>query len=81
MARDIFPRPIETTANDIADVRRADLQVLIDPALGARLAAAAEYEGLSRVDMINAIVRDWLTANGYIKVGEMDEDAEAAGEA
>ncbi|MDF0664161.1 MULTISPECIES: CopG family transcriptional regulator [unclassified Rhizobium] len=76
----------------IADVSRADLQIILRrAALRLRNAAAvsldedveetlkhlaSEFE-VTRNDMIRYIVREWLETNSYLPVHNLDEDGTA----
>lgn len=85
---------LEDAANRIADVSRADLQILLRrAALRLRNAAAvsmdedveealrdlaSEFE-VTRNDMIRFIVREWMEKNTYLPVHNLDEDGEVDG--
>ncbi|WP_027164118.1 hypothetical protein [Mesorhizobium sp. WSM1293] len=92
MSRLIFAGELESAADQIADISRADLQIVLRRAalmlrnvagvnLGARtdellFGIAAEME-VSKSDLIKTIVSDWLIANAYLPVPlELDEDNE-----
>jgi hypothetical protein len=87
---------LDDAANRIADVSRADLQIMLRrAALRLRNAAAvsmdedveevlrdlaSEFE-VTRNDMIRYIVREWLEKNTYLPVHNLGEDGEADGTA
>ncbi|ULJ82014.1 CopG family transcriptional regulator (plasmid) [Rhizobium sp. C104] len=87
---------LDDAANRIADVSRADLQIMLRrAALRLRNAAAvsmdedveevlrdlaSEFE-VTRNDMIRYIVREWLETNTYLPVHEIDEDGDVDGTA
>lgn len=87
---------LDDAANRIADVSRADLQIMLRrAALRLRNAAAvsmdedveevlrdlaSEFE-VTRNDTIRYIVREWLETNTYLPVHEIDEDGDVDGTA
>ncbi|MBB3744980.1 hypothetical protein FHX10_004517 [Rhizobium sp. BK591] len=87
---------LEEAADRIADMSRADLQIMLRrAALRLRNAAAVsmdedveevlrdlagEFE-VTRNDMIRYIVREWLETNTYLRVHELDEDWDVDGNA
>lgn len=92
MSRLIFAGELESAADQIADISRADLQIVLRRAalmlrnvagvdLGTRtdellFGIAAEME-VSKSDLIKTIVSDWLIANAYLPVPlELDEGNE-----
>ncbi|MBZ9870502.1 hypothetical protein LB542_06485 [Mesorhizobium sp. BR1-1-9] len=96
MTRRAFAEQLEGTADHIADASRADLQVLLrraalmlrnvgglelDPKTDEPLSGLATEMGVSKPDLINTIVGDWLVANAYLPVSTLDEDSETAGSA
>ncbi|MGO7347446.1 CopG family transcriptional regulator [Rhizobium ruizarguesonis] len=87
---------LEETADRIADISRADLQIMLRrAALRLRNAGAVSMEddvedalrdlagefGMTRNDMIRYIVREWMEKNTYLPVHELDEDGDTDGEA
>ncbi|MGO7181069.1 CopG family transcriptional regulator [Rhizobium brockwellii] len=87
---------LEDAADRIADISRADLQIMLRrAALRLRNAGGLSMEddvedalrdlagelGKTRNDMIRFIVREWMEKNTYLPVYELDEDGETDGEA
>ncbi|TAX10762.1 CopG family transcriptional regulator [Rhizobium leguminosarum] len=87
---------LEDAADRIADVSRADLQIILRrAALRLRNAGAVSMEddiedalrdlagelGMMRNDMIRFIVREWMEQNTYLPVHDLDEDGEVDGNA
>lgn len=87
---------LEDAADRIADISRADLQIMLRrAALRLRNASAASMDddveevlrdlvgelGLTRNDTIRFIVREWLEKNTYLPVHELDEDGDVDGNA
>lgn len=87
---------LEDAANRIADISRADLQIMLRrAALLIRNGAAVSMEdnveevlrdlagelGLTRNDAIRFIVREWMEKNTYLPVHMLDEDSDVDGEA
>ncbi|SFQ04322.1 hypothetical protein SAMN03159463_05462 [Mesorhizobium sp. NFR06] len=97
MNRHDIAADLESAANHIAEVSRADLQVMLrraalmlrnvtglvlDPSVQEPLSAVAEEMGLTRADLIRTIVSDWLVANAYLPVPyALDEDSTVEGNA
>ena len=76
--RENIAADLESAANHIAEVSRADLQVMLrraalmlrnvtglvlEPSVQEPLSSVAEEMGLTRADLIRTIVGDWLVAN------------------
>lgn len=91
-----FAEELESAADRIGDVSRADLQIILRrAALRIRntdgLALDSEIEdavqstaadlGLSKQDFLRRIIREWLEANTYLPVDLLEEDSETDGEA
>lgn len=87
---------LEDAAERIADISRADLQVMLRrAALRLRNSGAVSMEddvedslrhlagelGMTRNDAIRFIVREWMEKNTYLPVHEIDEDGEVDGTA
>ncbi|AIC25719.1 hypothetical protein IE4771_CH00558 [Rhizobium etli bv. mimosae str. IE4771] len=87
---------LEDAADRIADISRADLQIMLRrAALRLRNAAAVSMDddveevlrdlagelGMTRNDTIGYIVREWLEKNTYLPVHELDEDGDVDGSA
>lgn len=87
---------LEDAANRIADISRADLQVLLRrAALLLRNSGSITFEdrteealrilcsdlGLPREDGIRYVMWEWMEQNAYLPVHELDEDGEVDGEA
>ncbi|RUW33795.1 hypothetical protein [Mesorhizobium sp. M1E.F.Ca.ET.041.01.1.1] len=91
MNRHDIAADLESAANHIADVSRADLQVMLrraalmlrnvtglvlEPSVQEPLSSIAEEMGLTTPDLIRTIVSDWLVANAYLPVPHaLDEDS------
>ncbi|NKQ85187.1 CopG family transcriptional regulator [Rhizobium ruizarguesonis] len=87
---------LEDAADRIADISRADLQIMLRrAALRLRNAAAVSMEdeveealrdlagefGMTRNDTIRFIVREWMEKNTYLPVHDLDEDGDVDGTA
>ncbi|MBY3094874.1 CopG family transcriptional regulator [Rhizobium laguerreae] len=87
---------LEDAADRIADISRADLQILLRrAALRLRNAGAVSMEddveealrdlagefGMTRNDTIRFIVREWMEKNTYLPMHELDEDGDVDGTA
>ncbi|MGO7375639.1 ribbon-helix-helix protein, CopG family [Rhizobium ruizarguesonis] len=87
---------LEDAADRIADISRADLQIMLRrAALRLRNAGAVSMEddvedalrdlagelGKTRNDMIRFIVREWMEKNTYLPVHDLDEDGDVDGSA
>lgn len=97
MNRHDIAADLESAANHIAEVSRADLQVMLrraalmlrnvtglvlEPSVQEPLSSLAEEMGLTRADLIRTIVGDWLVANAYLPVPQaLDEDSTVEGNA
>lgn len=83
MTRSSFAGELQTASDHIADVSRADLQVMLRRAalmirntagmeLGPRvedsLASIAGEMAVPKSDLIETIIGDWLIANAYLPV-------------
>ncbi|NKL35481.1 ribbon-helix-helix protein, CopG family [Rhizobium leguminosarum bv. viciae] len=91
-----MPTLLEDAADRIADISRADLQIMLRrAALRLRNAGAVSMEddieealrdlaselGMTRNDMIRFIVREWMEKNTYLPVHNLDEDDDVVGNA
>ena len=96
MSRHQFVQELESTADQIADASRADLQVLLrraalllrnvgalslDPRTDDALTSLAADMGTDKPDLLETIVSDWLAANAYLPVLQLDEESTAEGNA
>ncbi|TIW28826.1 MAG: hypothetical protein E5V63_03745 [Mesorhizobium sp.] len=97
MSRHDIAADLESTASQIAEVSRADLQVMLrraalmlrnvaglvlEPSVQEALSGVAEEMGLTRADLIRTIVSDWLVANAYLPVPyALDEESAVEGNA
>jgi len=91
-----FANEIESASNRIADISRADLQIMLRrAALRLRnaegivlaqkvedaLAAAGVTYGLQRKEMLASLIHDWLQGHGYLPTEELSDDSETDGNA
>ncbi|MBY3202008.1 CopG family transcriptional regulator [Rhizobium laguerreae] len=87
---------LEDAADRVAEVSRADLQIILRrAALRLRNASAVSMEddvedalrdlagefGMTRNDTIRFIVREWMEKNTYLPVHDLDEAGDVDGEA
>ncbi|NEI37081.1 CopG family transcriptional regulator [Rhizobium leguminosarum] len=87
---------LEDAADRIADISRADLQIMLRrAALRLRNSGAVSMEddveealldladelGMTRNDTIRFIVREWMEKNTYLPVRTLDEDGDVDGSA
>ncbi|ULR43639.1 CopG family transcriptional regulator [Rhizobium sp. K102] len=87
---------LEDAADRIADISRADLQIMLRrAALRLRNAGALSMDedveetlrdlsgefGMTRNDTVRFIVREWMEKNTYLPVHELDEDGDVDGTA
>lgn len=95
MSRHQFVQEMERAADHIADASRADLQVLLrraalllrnvggmslEPRTDEILASLAFEMGKGKFDLVEAIMEDWLVANGYLPVPRvLDEESATEG--
>ncbi|MFF0947459.1 CopG family transcriptional regulator [Rhizobium leguminosarum] len=85
---------LEDAADRIADISRADLQIMFRrAALMLRNSGSIAFEddmeealrdlsgefGMTRNNMIRFIVREWMEKNTYLPVHDLDEDGEVDG--
>ncbi|AID31816.1 hypothetical protein ACVILI_005651 [Mesorhizobium sp. USDA 4775] len=96
MTRMSFAEELEGVADRIADMSRPDLQIILrraalmlrnvagvslDPATEDALDSIAAEMKLSRSDVIQIVLREWLEANAYLPVRVVDEENETDGNA
>jgi predicted DNA-binding protein len=87
---------LEDAADRIADISRADLQIMLRRAAlrlrnGGSISMEDDIEetlrnlagelGKTRNDMIRFIVREWMEKNTYLPVHDLDEDGDVDGNA
>lgn len=87
---------LDDAANRIADISRADLQIMLrraalrlrnagtvsmDDDVEEALRDLADELGKTRNDMIRFIVREWMEKNTYLPVHVLDEDGDVDGTA
>ncbi|MGR9178442.1 CopG family transcriptional regulator [Rhizobium leguminosarum] len=87
---------LEVVADRIADISRADLQIMLrraaprlrnagavsmDDDVEEALRDLASELGKARNDMIRFIVREWMEKNTYLPVHMLDEDQDVEGNA
>jgi len=91
-----FAAQLEDAADRVANISRADLQVIlrraalrlrntsqvpIDPEWEDILQSIAAETKVGRNDLVRFIVKEWLEANAYLPVHMLDEDTEPDGAA
>ncbi|NKM69144.1 CopG family transcriptional regulator [Rhizobium laguerreae] len=91
-----MPTLLEDAADRIADISRADLQIMLRrAALRLRNSGSIALDDdmeeairdvcselvLTREDAIRYIVREWMEKNTYLPVHELDEDGDVDGSA
>ncbi|MER8499452.1 ribbon-helix-helix protein, CopG family [Mesorhizobium sp. M1142] len=96
MTRMSFAEEIESAADRIADMSRPDLQIILrraalmlrnvagvslEPATEDALNAIAAEMRVSRSDLIQIVLREWLETNTYLPVRAIDEEGETDGTA
>ncbi|MBB2674528.1 UNVERIFIED_ORG: hypothetical protein GGE44_004106 [Rhizobium esperanzae] len=87
---------LEDTADRIADISRADIQIMLrraalllrnfgsiafDDEVEEALRDLSGEFGKTRNDLVRFIVREWMEQNTYLPVHELDEDGEVDGNA
>ena len=55
--------------------------IVIEPDLAGKFADVANLTGTSKHELADMIIRDWLVANRYLPLHDLDEDAEVDGRA
>ncbi|CDX45326.1 conserved hypothetical protein [Mesorhizobium sp. SOD10] len=97
MSRMTIASELDAAAAQIAEISRADLQIMLrraalmlrnvtglvlDPDVEEPLAGLAAEMGLSKTELVRTIVGDWLTANAYLPVPyALDEETAVDGNA
>ncbi|MCA0000982.1 MULTISPECIES: hypothetical protein [unclassified Mesorhizobium] len=96
MTRASFAEELESAADRIADIPRADLQIILrraalmlrnvagvplEPATDDALNSIAAEMKIGRSDLIQIVLREWLETNAYLPVRQIDEDSETDGSA
>ena len=97
MSRMAFAGELQSASDRIADVPRADLQVMLrraalmirntagidlDPSAEASLLSIAYEMRISQSELIKVIIGEWLVAHAYVPVPvRPDEDRETDGRA
>ena len=86
-----FAQELEEAADQIADVSRADLQIMIrraalrlrnsgevtfDPEIDAVIDTLAAESEMQRADVIRTIIKDWMISADRLPLHEIDEDGE-----
>ena len=87
---------LESAADRVADISRADIQIMLrraalmlrnvagmplEPATEDALNSIAAEMGIGRSDLIQIVLRQWLETNAYLPVPLIDEDSETDGRA
>ncbi|TPI58648.1 hypothetical protein FJ417_18675 [Mesorhizobium sp. B3-1-7] len=97
MSRLTIAADLETAADQIAEISRADLQIMLrraalmlrnvtglvlEPNVEEPLSSLAAEMGLSKAELVRTIVGDWLVANAYLPVPyALDEESSVDGNA
>ena len=96
MTRQSMAEELESAADRIADISRADLQIILrraalmlrnvagvplEPATEDALNSIATEMKISRADLIQIVLRESLETNAYLPVREIDEESETDGSA
>ncbi|TIN38848.1 MAG: hypothetical protein E5Y10_25035 [Mesorhizobium sp.] len=96
MTRQSFAEELESAADRIADMSRADLQIILrraalmlrnvsgvplEPATEDALTSIAAEMKIGRSDLIQIVLREWLETNAYLPVRTIDEESETDGRA
>ncbi|TIM70584.1 MAG: hypothetical protein E5Y52_01820 [Mesorhizobium sp.] len=97
MIRETIATDLEVAADQIAEISRADLQVMLrraalmlknvtglvlGPKVEEALAGLAAEMGLSKSELVRTIVGEWLMANAYLPVPyELDDESAGEGNA
>ncbi|ADV13005.1 hypothetical protein [Mesorhizobium ciceri] len=83
MTRSTFAEELQSASDRIADVSRANLQVMLrraglmirntdgidlDPRVDEALSGISAEMEISKADLIGTIIADWLVANAYLPV-------------
>lgn len=96
MTRISFVKELESAADGIADMSRADLQIIlrraalmlrnvaglpVEPATEDALNSIAAEMNIGRSDLIQIVLREWLETNACLPVRMIDEESETDGSA
>ncbi|TIP07824.1 hypothetical protein [Mesorhizobium sp.] len=96
MTRQSIAKELESAADRIGDMSRADLQIILrraalilrnvagvplEPATEDALNSIAAEMKIGRADLIQIVLREWLETNAYLPVREIDEESETDGSA
>lgn len=96
MTRIDFANELDSAADRIADISRADLQIMLRRAalrlrntegitleqeVDETVTALALDLKMSRQDLLRTMIREWLETGGYLPVLMLEEDGEVDGSA
>ena len=96
MTRLSIAEELESAADRIADMSRADLQIILrraalmlrnvsgvplEPPTEDALTSLAAEMNIGRSDLIQIVLREWLETNAYLPVRMIDEESETDGRA
>lgn len=96
MTRLDFAHELDNAADRIADISRADLQIMLrraalrlrnvegialDPDVNEAIVALAADLKKTKQDLLRIVIREWLEHGGYLPVHMLDEDDETEGSA
>ncbi|MER8802227.1 hypothetical protein [Mesorhizobium sp. M0998] len=96
MTRQSIAVELESAADRIGDMSRADLQIILrraalmlrnvtgvplEPATEDALNSIAAEMKIGRADLIQIVLREWLETNAYLPVRMIDEESETDGSA
>ncbi|TGQ20035.1 MAG: hypothetical protein E5V67_09290 [Mesorhizobium sp.] len=97
MSRMTIASEMEAAADQIAEISRADLQIMLrraalmlrnviglalEPSVEDPLSTLAAEMGLSKPELVRTIISDWLVANAYLPVPRaLDEERAVEGSA
>ncbi|CAN7624408.1 CopG family transcriptional regulator [Aminobacter sp. LjRoot7] len=91
-----FADELEDAANRIADINRADLQIILrraalrlrntegltlDPDVAVAITDLSTYLQMNKQDLLRRVVREWLEKGAYLPVPMLEEDGEVDGSA
>ncbi|TIT03982.1 hypothetical protein [Mesorhizobium sp.] len=96
MTRLTLANELEGAADRIADISRADLQIILrraalmlrnvyrvplEPATDDALNSIAAEMKIGRSELIQTVLREWLEMNAYLQVRTINEESETDGSA
>ncbi|MES0000916.1 hypothetical protein NKJ90_19265 [Mesorhizobium sp. M0051] len=96
MTRQSIAVELESAADRIGDMSRADLQIILrraalmlrnvtgvplEPATEDALNSIAAEMKIGRADLIQIVLREWLETNAYLPLRMIDEESETDGSA